>query len=645
MKKKVEQKTEIRKTGVQYRTFTVADRAIDEDARTVEISFSSEAPVERYFGIEILDHSAGSVILDRMNNGGAFLVNHDTDDQVGVVESVVIDSADRVGRAVVKFGQSVRAKEIFQDITDGIRRSISVGYRIFEAVLESEIDGVDTYRVKRWEPLEISIVPVPADISVGVGRSETRAYETIFKREIVMENEDNTNTADRAGTPAQPAPVVDTAKIQADARAQAVKEANAMLALGAKHNKRDLAEKALAENKTLAEFRGILLDVIGDETPLETPTGEIGLNRGDAQRYSILNAIRAAHSKDWSKAGFELECSKAVADRTGRAARGFFLPSDVMSVKRDLSVLAQQRDLTVGSPTGGGNLVGTDHMDMDFITVLRNRMMIRTMGARVLAGLVGDVSFPRQTGSGTAYWVTEGGNTTESNQTFGTVALSPKTVSGRTDLTRKLLLQSSPSADMLVMDDLAAALALAIDLGAIAGSGSSGQPTGILNTSGIGDVAGGTNGLAPTWAHIVDLETEVSVDNADVGSLGYLTNSQVRGVMKKTTKVSGDAGAGFLWEKGGDYASGFGELNSYRAGVTNQVPSDLDKGTSSGVCSGIIFGNWSELLIGEWDVFDIKLDEITLGDSGGLVVRAFQDVDTGVRRAQSFSAMQDALTA
>ncbi len=117
-----------------------AARALDTEARTVELAFSSEEPCERWWGVEVLDHSTSSIRLGRLMQGGAVLMDHDTRDQVGVVESVRID-ADRVARAVVRFGRSVRASEVFQDVIDGIRRNVSVGYMVHNAVLVEKRDG------------------------------------------------------------------------------------------------------------------------------------------------------------------------------------------------------------------------------------------------------------------------------------------------------------------------------------------------------------------------------------------------------------------------------------------------------------------------------------------------------------------------
>jgi HK97 family phage major capsid protein len=257
----------------------------------------------------------------------------------------------------------------------------------------------------------------------------------------------------------------------------------------------------------------------------------------------------------------------------------------------------------------------------------------------VLAGLVGDVAIPKQTGGATAYWVGESGSPTEGAQTVGQVALSPKTVGAFTDISRKLLKQSSIDVEAFVRNDLTSVLALAIDYAALHGPGSGNAPTGIAATSGIGDVAGGTNGLAPAWSHIISLETEVAQDNADVGRLAYMSNAKVRGKLKATPRTAtyGDI---MVWEPN----AGNTPVNGYPFYVTNQVSSTLTKGSSSGVCSAIFFGNWADLVMGMWGGLDILVDPYTGGTAGTVRVIALQDVDIAVRHAQSFAAMLDALT-
>lgn len=365
------------------------------------------------------------------------------------------------------------------------------------------------------------------------------------------------------------------------------------------------------------------------QRPVPQDAATVGMGRRYVQRYSLVRAIRAAMTNDWRGAELEREASEATAQRLGRQPQGsFFVPADWL----------ESRDLLVGTASAGGNTVATDLLAQNFIDLLRNRMIVREAGATMLTGLVGNVAIPRQSGGATAYWVAENTAATESGQTFDQVAMSPKTVGAFTDISRKLLLQSSIDVESLVRMDLATVLALAIDLASLHGSGSSNQPTGIAATSGIGSVAGGTNGAAPTLAHLISLETEVAQDNADMGRLGYITNTKVRGKLKSTAMVA-STDSRMVWQEGAM------PLNGYRGLITNQVRSDLDKGSATGVCSALFFGNWADLIVGMWGGLDILVDPYTGGTAGTVRVVALQDVDVAVGHPQSFAAMLDALTA
>lgn len=356
----------------------------------------------------------------------------------------------------------------------------------------------------------------------------------------------------------------------------------------------------------------------------------IGMSQQDIRQYSLIKAINAMTTGDWRNARLEMEASEAVAKRTGLSPQGLFVPYDWMTG-------GEQRDLTEGTTTAGGHTVATNLLAQNFIDLLRNRMVLQQAGITVLSGLVGDIAIPRQTGGATAYWVAESGAPTESQQAFDQVTMNPKTVGAFTDASRKLLKQSSLDIEAFMRMDLATILGLEIDRVGLHGSGSSNQPTGVAATSGIGSVAGGTNGLAPTRTHLVGLETEVAQDNADVGNLAYITNTKVRGKLK-LTEVSSNTGM-WIWQDGP------APLNGYRALVSNQVSSALTKGTSSGVCSAIFFGNWRDLIMGMWGGLDLMVDPYTASTTGTVRVIVLQDVDIAVRHPESFSAMLDALTA
>ena len=394
----------------------------------------------------------------------------------------------------------------------------------------------------------------------------------------------------------------------------------------AKHDLGDLAREAVSSRMSVEEFRQKAMEKMA---AAPKPTAEIGMDKQELRRYSMVRALNfLANPNDKraaEEASFERECSDAAAQRSGKSAQGIMVPYDVL-----------KRDLNVGTTTAGGHTVATDLRAQDFIGLLRNAMVIDRMGITVLDGLVGNIAIPRQTGGATGYWVAESGAPTESQQAFDQVALSPKTVGAFTDYSRKLLKQSSLSVESFVQGDLAKVLGLAIQAAAINGGGSN-EPTGILATAGIGNVAGGTNGLAPAWSHIVDLESAVAVANADIGTLGYLTNAKVRGKLKQVAKNG--AASPFI------FGEGNAPLNGYQAAITNAVPSNLTKGTSSGVCSAIIFGNFADLIMGMWGGLDLMVDPYSQSTSGTVRIVALQDVDVAIRHAESFAAMKDALTA
>jgi len=606
------------KTGNLTRSFNFDRSAIDEEARTVNLSFSSDMPVERWFGMEVLDHSPKSVNLERLNGGAPLLMDHDTSDQIGRVESASVDG--KRGTAVVRFSKSARAQEIFTDVMDGIRQNISIGYRINEMELdESRSEGdLDTFVATSWQPYEVSVVSVPADNSIGIARSadgENLTTITNLKtknKEVKMTTENTTN--------------IDAVQVGRDAVAADRQRSAEIDAIVSKHPElKEIGDQFKRNDRSMDEFRGVALESINKNQPAQAAIEDTKIGMSDEQigDFSIVRAVNALVTGNWHEAGFEREMSDGMASKLGKRAQGFYIPTDVL-----------MRDLNVTTSTAGGHTVATDLLSGSFIEMMRNKMATVGLGATMMNDLVGNIAIPRQTGGATSYWVAESGAVTESQAAFDQVTMSPKTVGSMSDISRKMLLQSSLDVEAFVRNDLATSLALAIDQAAINGTGSANQPTGVLNTTGIGSVVGGTNGAAPDWADIVDLESKIAAENADLGSLGFLTNAKVRGKLLQTEKASSTGQ--YVW-------SDNNTLRGYNAAVSNQVPSNLVKGTSS-TCSAIVYGNWADLIIGTWGGIDINVDTSTGSSSGTVRVVALQDVDVAVRHAESFAAMKDATT-
>ncbi|MFW2374088.1 MAG: phage major capsid protein [Gammaproteobacteria bacterium] len=576
-----------RKQSILYRAVD-SDIVIDEEKRTVKLSFSSEEPVERWEGNEILDHDPKSVQLARLENGGPLLVDHDPSDHVGVVENVSID-ADRVGRALVRFGKGKRATEIFNDVIDGIRKSISVGYRVFKAKEEDD----NNYRVVDWMPLEISFVSVPADATVGVGRGDKE------ENDFIIEKKDRAMPEEIKDKKVQEPPV-DVKAIADKARKE---ELNRVREITAISNEFEVdSNDAINDGMTVDNFRVYVLDNMKKQRHIPPkPATEIGLTEQEQREYSLFRAIQASISGNWKGAEFERECSVEISERLNKEARGFYVPYEM------------QRVMTTAA--GGVGAVGTDHLAENFIDALRNQSVVAGLGAQVLNGLVGDVDIPRLDTGATFYWVTEDADLTNSDGSIGSVTLSPKTVGGSVPMSRRLLKQSAPSAEQIIRNDLIRGAAIAIDAAAINGSGAAGQPTGIISQVGVNSVAVADLGMIPTFAEAVAFETAIETDNALAENMAYLTTPAIKGSLKTTLKSAGVSG--YIWE--------MNEINGYQAVSSNQCPA-----------ANFIMGDFSQLLIGMWGVLDISPDTAAKAASGGLILRVFQDVDIAVRHPTAF---------
>jgi HK97 family phage major capsid protein/HK97 family phage prohead protease len=626
-------------------------REIDQEKRTVELAFSSTMPVRRWFGDEVLSHEPEAVQLDRLLDGGAVLVGHDWDDQIGVVESARID-ADGVGRAVVRFGRSPRADEIFQDIIDGIRRHVSVGYRVMKIEEEHREAEPNLVTVTRWEPYEISIVPVPADPSVGVGReleippeggspaerqaagevtgaetqpADTQKRDSEMKTIITRDAEGNLVRAkvDEDGKIVEVVEVLERAGEAETAIVQRAQEQEAtrvreLTELGREYNAPDLANQMISERRGVSEMRERLLDHLhqrSTENRQISERGGIGLTDGEAEQFSFLRAIRAlANPSDRSAqeaAAFEFEASDAAADAQGRDAQGIMVPMEVL----------MRAPLNTGSGGAtaadtGGHTIANPLLTQSFIQMLRNRTILLQL-AMPLMGLVGNPDIPTQEGGATGYWIGEDDEAAEDLLSLGQRQFSPKTVAAYSEITRRTLKQSSMDIEALVRSDLALALATSLDLAGFYGTGTGDQPLGIANTNGVnvvdfGGAASGGGSVLPTWAEVIEMESQIAAANADVNRMAYVQNAKMRGHFKSTQKFAGTNGAP-IWESDNT-------VNGYRGEVTNQIQ-DGD----------VFHGDFGNVLVGMWGGLDITVDPYTHSRRGRLRIVCMQDADYVLR--------------
>ena len=634
------------------RSAPVDPAAVNASGQGITFSFSSEYPVDRWFGSEVLSHRAGAADLSRLNDGAPLLLNHDPNQLIGVVEKAW--TADGRGYATARFSSNEQAQQVRQDVADGILRNVSFGYRVLEMTAGEKGNGdqPQTFTADSWMPYELSLVSIAADPTVGLGRSdedpevdvpvtEPVADDSIAQATEPEQPQEAPASTDQSQSPELPEIMTDTVLETARTEAVAAERSRiaTITAIGEKHNQADLARQLVESGRSIDEARTAFLERLGaKQEPISGSTGDVDLNAKEQREYSVVRAINAAISGNWNDAGLEREVSAEIERKAGRSTSGFFMPHN----------LQMRATYSVGTASTGGNLVATNLLASSFIDVLRNNALIMNMGVTTLTGLVGNVSLPRQITATQTYWVTEGSALTQAEATFDQVTLSPKQIGARSQYSRLALQQTTPDIEAVVRGDLARVLALGIDLAAISGSGSSGQPTGILNTSGIGSVAMGTNGAAFTDGasgstsgldQLISLEGKLDIANALNGSLYYLTNAKVVSALKKLKNAYGE----YLWTASdGVTTTGTpGGVNGYGVMRSNQVTSAGTKGSGTGL-SSLIFGNFQELVIGMWGALEVLPNVYGSGYTSGAVdIRAMQTCDIAVKHAASFAAITD----
>ncbi len=630
----------------------------EKEENTYEFSFSSTYPVERSFGTEILSHDDGAIDFGRLNGGVApVLWNHNMDSVIGIVRNAYLDKEKKKGRAVVELSRNAKAQEVKRDIDDGILSSISVGYRILE-MEEREIDGNNAFLATRWEPHEVSVVASPAAPDVGISRGliDDNTMPSVEKQDIVDSKRVYAASTDAQQPNSKQQLTMEKEQLDLEVvRSEATKKAQSaertrikeIHAMCSKRGFNDLAEQLVNNGSSVDSCRQAILERI-DAKPVETAKPiEEQLSPKEKEQYArdykITSGIRGLLTGDWSNkaSGFAREISQQIAKDSQRSnnSQSLFIP---------YSALAKRATYVTSGATTGGNIVATDLLADDFIEALRNSTVMVGLGVQTLSGLVGDVAIPRRSGvASTGYLSSETAALSQAESTFDQISMTPKTLGTLSKFSRNMLIQATPGIEDLVRTDILDGINVGIDLGILNGSGSSGQPTGIMQTSGIGSVAMGTNGGAITVDALVDLETAMMEDNAAVNadSISYVTNAKVLGAIKK------------LKTSGGEYlvnnnlqAIGRGGtplvVNGYPLAMTNQVPSNLTKGSTSGSCSAVVMGDFSQAILG---LFGSGI-EITAGEDSDdfaknlVSIKGVVAFDVAVRHAQSFAAILDVTT-
>lgn len=657
-------------------------RVKEDGPLVVEMAFASDKPYERWWGIEVLDMSEKSVRLGRLNDGdgGPVLFNHNWDDLRGRHEpgSVRTDTDGFLrGRVIISPDTQVMRDTIAQIESKTLSKA-SVGYQIhtvieqtvakdgssqerpidgaqFERLIEAhclkrdgrvvggnlrafqagidEILGVierageapPVYRVVDWEPLENSFVTVPADNGVGVGRSAeivTLSVSSTTAAAVFTERK-----ANMADTQAAAGASADTQQRAAELASLNAVELEKQRRKGiedtVRANKLDarLAQKWIEEGTPLHEVASQVVDVM-EERGRARPTAAsaLGLSGKETKQYSLFRAIRAmkfgaVNPAFMQEAGFEIECSRAVAKALGRELTGSILvPGEVL--QRPLGAEAAQRAMGTTPGSKGGYAVNVENMG--FIDILRNRSVALSMGARNLSGLQGNVTFARQTGKATVTWQGgDGTSITATDQTLGQLSMTPKTAIAITDVSEQLLRQSTPSAEAFVMADLAADVAIdGVDYSVFNGVGGA-QPLGIKNTSG---VTTGQDASTVSYAKALAFVSTAGSANALRGRPGFVTNTAGAAVLMQRQRFTSTDTP--LWT--GNMLDG--QCVGFNAMSSEQIAS-----------GNLIFGSWDEVIIGDWGVLELAMDNGgTRFNQAQVGIRAMWMVDVLIRYPQAF---------
>jgi len=547
----------------------------------VEASLSSEYPVERVRGKEILLHNESAVDLSRAPL--PLLASHDTRDlPVGIVENIKIEGGKL--RGSLRFGESQKAREALADVKAGILRSISIGY-----LVQKTERGGDSYKVTRWQPYEASLVSVPADPSVGVGRSFNPNHSLEGK---TMDRNDIMQAQKRAMEELET-----LATSGSDAEAMAAKRAELA----------DL-DARLAVLDDLAKRRGPTDKVPGIAGPAAAPAireGEVrvlapGDKLADVASRSLPEGIRAD----------ELSL--------GRAIRALVL--------NDWSQAKAERAVMVEGTSGLGGILVPEPMSASVLDLARNKAVVMQAGASTIPMTSSTLKLCKTTQDVTAYWRAEGTAITASDMAFESMTMTAKVLAALVTVSVELL-EDAGNVQGLIEASIAQALALELDRVALFGSGTSPEPLGLYGTSGVQTVdMGATAGAAFTnFDPFINAQGKLLNVNAVPGAIVYAPRTATAlALLKDTTNQPLVAPAG--------YASAT-KLTS------NQIPVNQTHGTASNA-SVAFTGEWNNLLVGMRTGLTLEASRVAGADAFSkmlVAIRCYLRADIAVARPNHFA--------
>lgn len=580
---------------------------LNEDECTVELSVSSEYPVLREFGYEILDHTEESIRWERLKAGAAVRDTH-TGDQVGIIERAWIDPVTKKLRNQIRFSKNTeRAKEICADVKDGIRKNVSIKYQIYKGVVDKEVNGIRYIRITDWEPIHVSMEPDGADPTVGVTRDlevKSSGDEKLLNeiKKIVNEEINNKITIQKERSTMGNQVTLNERELQEKERVETID----MIVREFKGEVKDVnlveeGEKFKKLFRSAQDFSNLVFELTSKKVQaIAKPS--VDLNNKEGRSYSIINAINYMINPRANNNCLEAEVSRDMEAVFGSKPSGLWIPTSQL-----------KRDLTAGGAGTGAELVPTVLYDDEYIAHLKNETAAGQLGVRMMMG-VGEVKFPKLLTGTTPNWKAGNTATDESTPTTGTVSFSPNRVGTYVDIDKTLLKQTRLSAQAIISQDLQDSVDVAIDAAMFHGTGTE-QILGLDGIASIGTIT--SNGASLSWADALSIAAKVKIAKASkLGSMGFAFNPSVEAELKARPRETGYP----VYVMGDD-----GKIGGYNALVTNQVND-----------ANMFFGVWNQGIYVFWDGLDLTVDNITLAKEHMIRLVVNQLCDFNVRHAGAF---------
>ena len=541
-------------------------RAEAVEGNIVPAVISTDTPVDRGEYNEILEHTPEAI---NIRGGGdlPLLTAHDNQEPaIGKVTNIQLDNGKL--RAELEFGTSTRAVELLEDIKRKVINGVSIGYRI----LEREMDGRNLI-AKSWELFEASIVGVQADLETGFYRSQNK--------EKIMNTENSIDTVKEERT-----------------RCSEITE------IGKRFKHEEDANTAIASGESLDSFRSKVLDNVQSKAVATPFIKEVG----DSQReYSMFSAIQGLLNPQMR--GYEFEVSQDQE-------RKYWAP------RLANSVLVPFEKRVITKATAGANTTATDvRQVIDFV---QQEAVFPKLGVTQFSGLSSSFMIPRGTNDVTTSFLALDGSTaiTESTPTLSNTILNPRSLASIVQVSHKFIVQSSVDAEAWLKRLMATSIANKLDYAIFDGSGSSNQPDGILNVSGIGQV---DYGAAPTYAKILDTIALLPASNHKLSSCNWVINPADMAVLASTVKVAGEPD--FLLDLDVDGTTG-------RVGYMAGFPVYVDKNISA---TEYLFGDFSNYGLGFFGSMEMAVDHEYDFAKGNIAIRTIQDFDGSVLTNSGFA--------